>query len=133
MQRERKLPRHADHVTSAKVIATCEGQPVAAMKMFGSGRVFTISEPTWAPASRPATIADRTAARHHLAGSAPGGYWWRLAGRLVRSGDGPALLVVVNDTVEERTSRIALPAALYPSYGSSCAKGGAGRTRAPWI
>jgi hypothetical protein len=96
-------------VTSAKVIATCEGQPVAAMKTLGSGRVYYIGT------NLGASIAagdDRgiellraiiwPVARPMVTGG-------RLRPRLVRGGDGPALLAVFNDTVEEQTSRIPLP------------------------
>ena len=96
-------------VTSAKVIATCEGQPVAAMKALGSGRVYYIGT------NLGASIANgddrgiellRAMIWPVVPPAVTGG---RLRPRLIRSGNGPALLAVFNDTVEEQTSRMALP------------------------
>lgn len=96
-------------VTSAKVIATCQGEPVAAMKKLGSGRVYYIGTNLGAsinagddrgiellramiwPVVRPAVTGGR------------------LRPRLIRPGDGPALLAVFNDTTGAQTSRIVLP------------------------
>ncbi len=97
-------------VTSAKVIATCGGESVAAMKDLGSGRVYYIGT------NLGASIAagdDRgiellraiiwPLARPQVTGG-------RLRTRLVRTGSGPALLIALNDTVEAQTSRVMLPA-----------------------
>jgi beta-galactosidase GanA len=96
-------------VTTAKVIATCQGQPVAAMKSLGAGRVYYVGTNLGASI----TAGDERGiellraiiwpvARPIVSGS-------RLRPRLIRAGNGPALLAVFNDTVEEQTSRIALP------------------------
>lgn len=94
---------------SATVIATCQGHSVAAMKVLGKGRVYYFGTNLGAsigggddrgiellraviwPVARPAVTGGK------------------LRPRLIRSGEGPALLVVVNDTIEEQSSRIALP------------------------
>jgi beta-galactosidase GanA len=96
-------------VTSAKVIGTCQGEPVAAVKALGSGRVYYIGT------NLGASIATgdnrgiellRAIIRPVVQPAVTGG---RLRPRLVHSGNGPALLIVFNDTVEEQTSRIVVP------------------------
>jgi hypothetical protein len=95
--------------TSAMVIATCEGHPVAATKALGTGRVYYFGTSLGAsinagddrgiellraviwPVARPLVTAER------------------LRPRLIRRGNGRALLAVFNDTVKEQFSRISLP------------------------
>lgn len=95
--------------TSATVIATCQGLPVAASKALEKGRVYYVGTNLGAsigagddggiellramiwPVAKPPVTADR------------------LRPRLIGSGAGRALLAVFNDTVEEQKSRIVLP------------------------
>ena len=95
--------------TSATVIATCQGHPVAATKAVGKGHVYYFGTSLGAsisagddrgiellraviwPAARPLMTAER------------------LRPRLIRSGSGRALLAIFNDTVQEQSSRISLP------------------------
>ncbi len=96
-------------VSSAKVIATCQGQPAAAMKTVGSGRVYYIGT------NLGASITGGDArgiellraiiwpvVRPVVAGGS-------LRPRLIRGGAGPALQAIFNDTAKEQNCHIALP------------------------
>lgn len=95
--------------TTATVIATCQGHKVAATKALGKGRVYYFGTNLGAsigagddrgiellraviwPVTKPRVTGDK------------------LRPRLIGSSDRRALMAVFNDTVEEQTSRIALP------------------------